>query len=176
VLVRVVALAALAAAAACAGRAAAPAASPPENVPGPAPAPAPAPRPAEPPVEGVGTATPADLGAPPADALQSPSGLVSRVLRPGTGVRHPGPRDQVVLHYSLWTQDGALADSSVQRGQPFRARLDQVIPGFAEGVMLMVEGEIRRLWVPEGLAYQGKRLPGTLVFDVELIAIEPAAP
>ena len=50
--------------------------------------------------------------------------------------------------------------------------LDRVIPGWTEGIQLMVEGEKARFWIPENLAYQGKQAPyGTLVFDVELIGI-----
>ena len=51
-------------------------------------------------------------------------------------------------------------------------QLDGVIPGWIEGVQLMVEGETMRFWIPEKLAYKGERPPyGTLVFDVELIRI-----
>jgi peptidylprolyl isomerase len=66
-----------------------------------------------------------------------------------------------------------MFDSSVVRGNPIDFGLNQVIAGWTEGVQLMVEGERRRLWIPEKLAYKG--MPGApagmLVFDVELIAI-----
>jgi FKBP-type peptidyl-prolyl cis-trans isomerase len=119
-------------------------------------------------------AAPADVAAPPADATVTPSGLASRCLVAGTGTTHPGPRSKVRVHYSGWTTDGKMFDSSVSRGEPISFGLNQVIPGWTEGVQLMVEGETRRLWIPEKLAYGGRpgAPAGMLVFDVELIRIE----
>lgn len=67
-----------------------------------------------------------------------------------------------------------MFDSSVARGEPIVFPLNAVIPGWTEGVGLMVEGETRRLWIPEDLAYKGMQgaPSGMLVFDVELIEIE----
>ncbi len=125
-------------------------------------------------------AAPADVAAPPADAETTASGLASKVLAPGSGERHPGPTDQVTCHYTGWTTDGKMFDSSVAKGAPVRFPLDRVIIGWTEGLQLMVEGEKRRFWIPEELAYQGRegRPQGMLVFDVELISIyePPAAP
>lgn len=117
---------------------------------------------------------PADVAAPPADVTTNPSGLASRQLEAGTGATHPGPRSRVLVHYSGWTTDGKMFDSSVSRGAPIAFGLHQVIPGWTEGVQLMVEGEKRRFWIPENLAYGGRPGPpaGMLVFDVELIRIE----
>jgi FKBP-type peptidyl-prolyl cis-trans isomerase len=117
---------------------------------------------------------PADVTAPPADATVTPSGLASRCLEAGTGTAHPGPRSKVRVHYSGWTTDGKMFDSSVSRGEPISFGLNQVIAGWTEGVQLMVEGEKRRLWIPEALAYGGRpgAPAGMLVFDVELIRIE----
>ncbi|MEM9191675.1 MAG: FKBP-type peptidyl-prolyl cis-trans isomerase [Myxococcota bacterium] len=117
---------------------------------------------------------PADVAAPPADALVTPSGLASKVLRVGTGTVHPTATDRVTVHYTGWTTDGEMFDSSRTRGEPATFPLDAVIPGWTEGVQLMVEGESRRLWIPESLAYRGQtgRPAGMLVFDVELISIE----
>jgi len=65
-------------------------------------------------------------------------------------------------------------NSSVARNEPISFALHQVIPGWTEGVQLMIEGETRRLWIPEKLAYAGApgAPKGMLVFDVELITIE----
>jgi peptidylprolyl isomerase len=117
---------------------------------------------------------PADVAAPPADATVTASGLASRVLEPGKGTKHPTARSRVLVHYSGWTTDGKMFDSSVSRGQPIAFGLYQVISGWTEGVQLMVEGEKRRFWIPESLAYRGQpgAPAGTLVFDVELIRIE----
>jgi FKBP-type peptidyl-prolyl cis-trans isomerase len=96
------------------------------------------------------------------------------VLTPGTGSRHPRANSRVRVHYSGWTTDGTMFDSSVARNEPISFGLNQVIPGWTEGVQLMVEGETRRLWIPAKLAYAGHpgAPQGMLVFDVELIAIE----
>jgi FKBP-type peptidyl-prolyl cis-trans isomerase len=119
-------------------------------------------------------AAPVDVAAPPADAQTTASGLASRVLRAGTGTVHPTAQSRVTVHYTGWTTDGKMFDSSVERGESATFPLDGVIPGWTEGVQLMVVGERRRLWIPEALAYQGKEGPpkGMLVFDVELLAIE----
>jgi peptidylprolyl isomerase len=122
---------------------------------------------------GGGVEVPPDVAAPPADAVKTPSGLACRVLKPGSGTRHPAATDRVTVHYSGWTTDGKMFDSSVVRGEPAAFELNEVIPGWIEGVQLMVEGEKRRFWIPEKLAYAGRSGPqGTLVFDVELIKIE----
>lgn len=121
---------------------------------------------------------PPDVAAPPADAATTASGLVSRVLSPGSGEIHPGPTDKVRVHYTGWTTDGAMFDSSVQRGNALVFGLDQVIAGWSEGVQLMVEGEKRRLWIPAKLAYEGRpgKPQGMLVFDVELLDVLAAPP
>jgi peptidylprolyl isomerase len=116
---------------------------------------------------------PADVAAPPADAAKTPSGLASKVITPGTGKTHPRKTDNVTVHYTGWTTDGKMFDSSVARGEPTSFPLDRVIAGWTEGLQLMVVGEKRRLWIPEPLAYKGQREPkGMLVFDVELIKIQ----
>ena len=71
-----------------------------------------------------------------------------------------------------------MFDSSVVRGEPLTFRVDAVIAGWIEGLQLMVEGEQRRLWIPEKLAYKGRQgaPKGMLVFDVELITINTKAP
>ena len=115
---------------------------------------------------------PSDVAAPPADAAKTPSGLASKVITPGTGKTHPHASDFVTVHYTGWKTDGSMFDSSVLRGKPSGFPLDRVIAGWTEGVQLMVEGEKRRFWIPEALAYKGQREPkGMLVFDVELISI-----
>ncbi len=84
-------------------------------------------------------------------------------------------RDSVTVHYTGWTTDGEMFDSSIQRGTPATFPLNRVIPGWTEGVALMVVGEKTRFWIPEELAYAGKpgAPAGMLVFDVELLEIVP---
>jgi peptidylprolyl isomerase len=117
-------------------------------------------------------APPSDVAAAPATAAKTASGLASRVITPGTGKTHPGAADIVTVHYTGWKTNGEMFDSSVLRGKPSSFPLNRVIAGWTEGVQLMVEGEKRRFWIPEALAYKGQREPkGMLVFDVELISI-----
>lgn len=122
--------------------------------------------------------TPSDVKAAPADAQKTPSGLASKVLQAGTGDQKPAAADTVTVHYSGWTTDGKLFDSSVKRGQPTSFPLNGVIKGWTEGLQLMVIGEKRRFWIPAELAYGenpgGGRPGGLLVFDVELLAIKQA--
>jgi FKBP-type peptidyl-prolyl cis-trans isomerase len=116
---------------------------------------------------------PADVKAPPADAPKTSSGLASKVITPGTGKTHPAKTDRVTVHYTGWTTDGKMFDSSVAQGEPLTFPLNGVIAGWTEGLQLMVVGEKRRLWIPEALAYKGQRDPkGMLVFDVELLKIQ----
>ena len=119
---------------------------------------------------------PPDVAAAPEDAVTTASGLATKVLEAGLGTKHPGATDIVTAHYTGWTTDGTMFDSSVARGEPISFPLDRVIPGWAEGVQLMVAGETRRLWIPEKLAYDGRAgaPAGMLVFDVELLAFAPA--
>jgi FKBP-type peptidyl-prolyl cis-trans isomerase len=115
---------------------------------------------------------PPDVAAAPADAQRTGDNLASKVLKAGTGTRHPRANSEVTVHYTGWTTDGKMFDSSVARGEPSTFGLDRVIPGWTEGVQMMVEGEKRRFWIPARLAYEGMDGPqGTLVFDIELIKI-----
>jgi len=111
------------------------------------------------------------------DGVQSTaSGLQYQVLQAGSGIAHPKATDRVKVHYHGTLIDGTVFDSSVDRGEPITFGLNQVIPGWTEGLQLMVEGEKTRLFIPSSLGYgdrsAGKIQPGsTLIFDVELIGI-----
>lgn len=123
--------------------------------------------------------TPEDVAAAPADAQVTESGLATKVLQEGTGTRKPGPRDTVEVHYSGWTKDGKMFDSSVARGESISLPLDEVIAGWTEGLQEMVVGEKRRMWIPADLAYGDTPMRrgapcGDLTFEVELLGIEEA--
>ena len=116
---------------------------------------------------------PPDVAAAPKDAKTTPSGLAYKVMKAGTGKVHPKETSQVTVHYTGWTTDGKMFDSSVTRGEPATFGLNEVIKGWTEGVQLMVEGEKTRFWIPEPIAYRGRRPPfGTLVFDIELLKVQ----
>ncbi len=114
---------------------------------------------------------PADVAAVPADATVTASGLAWKVLKPGTGTLKPTASSRVLAHYTGWTTDGKMFDSSLTSGEPLDYPLRQLIPGWIEGMQLMVVGEKRRLWVPSKLAYDNTPgFPqGMLVFDIELL-------
>lgn len=106
------------------------------------------------------------------------SGLEYEVLKAGSG-DHPKPSDLVQVNYKGTLLDGTTFDSSYDRGQPATFRLDQVIPGWTEGLQLMTPGSKYRFVIPSNLAY-GEQGAGdkigpnaTLVFEVELLAINP---
>jgi peptidylprolyl isomerase len=117
--------------------------------------------------------TPRDLAAAPADATVTKSGLAYKVLQPGTGTRHPKRSTVVRVHYSGWSTDGKLFDSSVARGEPSELSLEEVIAGWREGLTLMTEGEKTRFWIPSEIAYnhQSGKPQGMLIFDIELLKI-----
>jgi peptidylprolyl isomerase len=119
---------------------------------------------------------PEDVSAPPADGKRTPSGLVYKILKRGKGKGRPTANSTVEVHYSGWTPDGQLFDSSVSRGQPISFPLNGVIKGWTEGLQLMAVGDRARFWIPSALAYgDTPSRPGTpagpLVFDVELLSI-----
>ncbi len=118
---------------------------------------------------------PADVASPPSDSTRTDSGLFYKVLLAGSGAT-PTAMDRVNVHYTGWTIDGEMFDSSVARGAPATFGVDEVIVGWTEGLQLMQEGGKYRLWIPEALAYRGTagRPAGMLVFDVELLAVYPA--
>lgn len=105
------------------------------------------------------------------------SGLQYQLISAGQGERHPTADSRVRVHYEGSLLDGTVFDSSYARGEPITFGLNQVIPGWTEGLQLMTEGEKRRLFIPAELGYgdrsAGKIPPGSLlIFDVELLAIE----
>jgi FKBP-type peptidyl-prolyl cis-trans isomerase len=117
---------------------------------------------------------PPDVKEPPSDAKRTATGIAYKVLRQGTGGRKPQAWSRVSVHYTGWTTDGKMFDSSISRGMPMSLSLDQVIKGWTEGVALMVEGERTRFWIPENLAYKGEGSGprGMLVFEIDLVKIE----
>jgi len=106
------------------------------------------------------------------------SGLQYEVLTATDGPK-PTATDKVKVHYTGTLIDGTVFDSSVERGEPITFPLNGVIPGWTEGLQLMSVGSKYRFYIPYNLAY-GERGQGpippyaTLIFDVELLDINPA--
>ena len=105
------------------------------------------------------------------------SGLQYKHTMPGTGIQ-PDGNDKVTVHYHGTLIDGTVFDSSVQRGTPATFGLNQVIPGWTEGLQLMKEGGKTTFYIPSELAYGSRnqnKIPGNsaLIFEVELIKVEP---
>src|SRR5215216_6878344 len=114
------------------------------------------------------------------NVVELPSGLRYEIVKPGTGA-FPKPTETVKVHYTGTLVDGTVFDSSVQRNEPAEFPLNEVIPGWTEGIQKVNKGGKIKLYVPAALAYgdrgQGSIPPGsTLVFDVELLDILPPAP
>ena len=110
-------------------------------------------------------------------ATKTASGLVITTIKPGTGAS-PKATDRVKVHYHGTLIDGSVFDSSVDRGEPISFPLNGVIPGWTEGLQLMKEGDKFQFVIPGKLAY-GEQSPSpkigpnsTLIFDVELLAVE----
>ena len=106
--------------------------------------------------------------------ITTDSGLQYKVIQEGTG-KSPGPQDQVTVHYKGSFIDGKTFDSSYKKGKPATFRLNGVIKGWSEGLQQMKEGGKSRLFIPQNLAYgqRGVLAHRTLIFDVELISVEP---
>ena len=127
-------------------------------------------------------ALPAGAGKIDADAAKSfastASGLKYRVLRKGTGA-NPRATDNVKVHYHGWLDGGKVFDSSYQRGESIDFGLNQVIPGWTEGMQLVGEGGMIELVIPSDLGYGKRGTPGgpippdaTLHFLVELLDVK----
>jgi FKBP-type peptidyl-prolyl cis-trans isomerase FklB len=113
------------------------------------------------------------------DGVQTtPSGLQYKVIQEGNGAK-PAATDVVKVHYHGTLISGEVFDSSVDRGEPVSFPLNQVIPGWTEGLQLMSKGSKYMFYIPENLGY-GSRSMGnikpysTLIFEVELLDINPA--
>jgi FKBP-type peptidyl-prolyl cis-trans isomerase len=121
-------------------------------------------------------AVPTDLRTPPPNAVTTATGLQYCVLVAGDHRQTPLESNELKAHYSGWTTDGKMFDSSVKRGEAFTFRVGQVIKGWAEMVKLMSPGESVRVWIPGELAYGNTprtgRPSGTLVFEIELLSIQ----
>lgn len=112
------------------------------------------------------------------------SGLQYIVLKEGTGVA-PKDGDNIQVHYTGSLLDGTVFDSSVKRNEPFKLKFPaegQVIKGWTEALKLLKEGGKIKIFLPPELAYGESGMPpvippsSALVFEMELVKVEPAAP
>ena len=105
------------------------------------------------------------------------SGLQYRVLREGGIMKWPNAHSRVRVHYEGRLADGTVFDSSYERAKPEELNLDQVIPGWAEGLCLMKPGAMYEFVLPPVLGYGETGIPGhipgnsVLIFTIELLDI-----
>lgn len=131
---------------------------------------------------------PPDVAAPPANAIQTPSGLAMTVLQAGSGTDHPAGDDCAIVRFTAWKRDGSLFSTSGLHGETSTQCLAAAIPGIAQALTAMTPGEKRRLWVPADLAFAAHAHHGLkkmtqeepppnvdLTFDLELVRILKAA-
>lgn len=110
--------------------------------------------------------------------IELPSGLQYKVIKKGKG---PSPKatDIVKVHYRGTLIDGTVFDASYDRGEPIEFSLNQVIPGWTEGIQLMNAGSKYEFYIPSNLAYGDQGIEGaipggsTLIFEVELLSFKP---
>ena len=110
------------------------------------------------------------------DVKTTASGLQYKVVTPGAG-KSPKATDVVEVNYEGKLIDGTVFDSSYERGEPIEFPLNQVIPGWTEGLQLMKEGGKYEFYIPSELAYgelgnQGIAPNSTLIFTVELLSVK----
>ncbi len=108
--------------------------------------------------------------------MSTGTGLLYEVVTEGSG-NHPAVTDKVTVHYTGKLINGKVFDSSVERGEPSTFGLNQVIPGWTEGLQLMTPGSKYTFYIPHYLAYgeqgAGQNIPpfSSLIFEVELISV-----
>lgn len=111
--------------------------------------------------------------------VETVTGLQYKIIKAGSG-SSPQATDEVTVHYRGKLIDGTVFDASYDRGEPVTFPLDQVIPGWTEGVQLMKKGAIYEMYIKSDLAYgdmgRPDKIPGgaTLIFEVELISFKAA--
>jgi FKBP-type peptidyl-prolyl cis-trans isomerase FklB len=108
------------------------------------------------------------------------SGLQYKVMKEGTGAQ-PKESDTVKVNYRGTLINGTEFDSSYKRNEPAEFQVNGVIKGWTEGIQLMKQGAKYQFFIPADLAYGAQqRGPyitpnSTLIFEVELLEVKPAA-
>ena len=108
--------------------------------------------------------------------IKTRSGLLYEILKSGASSETIRPKHTIELHYHGTLPDGTVVDSSIDRGEPIKIRLWDVISGWSEGLKLMSPGDKYRFYIPSRLAYgsQGiKSVPpySPLIFEIEVLSL-----
>lgn len=96
---------------------------------------------------------PADVATPPADAQKTASGLVMKIMQPGSGTERIEPGQVFVITFASWDRSG----KPISHIQHAELNINSLAPGWAEAIVLMAPGETRRLWVPASLTRKPNR-------------------
>ena len=112
-----------------------------------------------------------DLSRVPPQATQTSSGLAYKVLQPASSEKKPSAQQKVRVFYTSWDSQGNII--SQFKSRPLVVSIEQMIPGWGEGVQLMGEGAKFRFWIPQALAYNGRpnKPIGMVICDIELIEV-----
>lgn len=114
------------------------------------------------------------------DIVWRPSGLGIRVITPGEGVA-PTPMDRVRVHYALTLKDGRVIDDTRAKGKPGEFVVSRLMIGWAAGMGELKPGGRAEFFIPPSLGYGNMSVAGIpagsgLIFDVELLAVNPEIP
>jgi FKBP-type peptidyl-prolyl cis-trans isomerase len=115
-----------------------------------------------------------------ADIVWRPSGLGIRLITPGAGPA-PALSDHIRVHYVCRLKDGRVIDDTHAKGKPSDFVVSRLITGWAAGMTELRPGGRAELFIPPSLGYGNMSVAGIpsgsgLIFDVELIAVNPEAP
>jgi peptidylprolyl isomerase len=114
---------------------------------------------------------PEQVAAAPDDAQKSATGIAFKILAPGSSAAQPKPTNKVLVHFTIWGEDGTLVKTSLNDDSPAEIPVDEALPSWSEALLGMQLGELRRIWLPKDGERTDAMPKGNIVVDLELVAI-----